>query len=137
MYAGSLLVLEGALISLLPGALLRSFVLWVQRWGEFARLAYSSCFMKVAESWAFGMIVLLAGLLPDPDRSVASASITFNAYGITYMVFLAQSIAVSTRCSPLPAWLVRMLVSHVTRELPQKIAAYRMGSNEQANIFCL
>ncbi|CAL8463544.1 g3078 [Coccomyxa elongata] len=68
-----------------------------KRWGEFARLAYSSCFMKVAESWAFGMIVLLAGLLPDPDRSVASASITFNAYGITYMVFLAQSIAVSTR----------------------------------------
>ncbi|EIE27606.1 MATE efflux family protein [Coccomyxa subellipsoidea C-169] len=68
-----------------------------KRWGEFARLAYSSCFMKVAESWAFGMIVLLAGLMPDPDRSVASASITFNAYGITYMVFLAQSIAVSTR----------------------------------------
>lgn len=70
----------------------------LQRWGEFGRLAYSSCFMKVAESWAFGMIVLLAGLLPDPDRSVASASITFNAYGVTFMVFLAESIAVSTRC---------------------------------------
>ena len=70
----------------------------VQRWGEFSRLAYSACFMKVAESWAFGMLVLLAGLLPDPDRSVASVSVAFNAYGITYMVFLAQSIAVSTRC---------------------------------------
>ncbi|KAK9917743.1 hypothetical protein WJX75_007734 [Coccomyxa subellipsoidea] len=68
-----------------------------KRWGEFSRLAYSACFMKVAESWAFGMLVLLAGLLPDPDRSVASVSVAFNAYGITYMVFLAQSIAVSTR----------------------------------------
>lgn len=38
-----------------------------------------------------------AGLLPDPTRSVASCSIAFNAYGLTYMPFLAESIAVSTR----------------------------------------
>lgn len=88
-------------------------MLWVQRWGEFARLAYSSSFMKVAESWAFGMIVLLAGLLPDPDRSVASASITFNAYGITYMVFMAQSIAVSTRCSLCLAGLPHACLPHL------------------------
>lgn len=53
--------------------------------------------MQVAESWAFGMLVLFAGLLPDPTRSVASTSIAFNTYGITYMPFLAESIAVSTR----------------------------------------
>lgn len=52
---------------------------------------------QVAESWAFGMLVLFAGLLPDPTRSVASTSIAFNTYGITYMPFLAESIAVSTR----------------------------------------
>jgi MATE family multidrug resistance protein len=68
----------------------------------FARLAYSACFMKVAESWAFGMLVLLSGLLPDPDRSVASTSIAFNCYGITYMIFLAESISVSTRFEPWP-----------------------------------
>ena len=43
------------------------------------------------------MLVLFAGLLPDPTRSVASTSIAFNTYGITYMPFLAESIAVSTR----------------------------------------
>ena len=53
--------------------------------------------LQVAESWAFGMLVLIAGLLPDPTRSVASTSIAFNTYGITYMPFLAESIAVSTR----------------------------------------
>ena len=54
--------------------------------------------LQVAESWAFGMLVLFAGLLPDPTRAVASTSIAFNTYGITYMPFLAESIAVSTRC---------------------------------------
>ena len=57
---------------------------------------------QVAESWAFGMLVLFAGLLPDPMRSVASTSIAFNTYGITYMPFLAESIAVSTRCACSP-----------------------------------
>ena len=67
--------------------------------------------LQVAESWAFGMLVLFAGLLPDPTRAVASTSIAFNTYGITYMPFLAESIAVSTRCAsserPFKHWLNR------------------------------
>lgn len=38
----------------------------LQHWGEFGRLAYSACFMKVAESWAFGLLVLFAGALQRP-----------------------------------------------------------------------
>jgi len=61
------------------------------------------------------MLVLFAGLLPDPTRSVASTSIAFNTYGITYMPFLAESIAVSTRCAsserPLKHWRRRLRLS--------------------------
>jgi hypothetical protein len=47
-----------------------------QKWGEFGRLAYSSCFMKVAESWAFGMLVLFAGAQSclNPAKNIPACS---------------------------------------------------------------
>ncbi|KAG2453546.1 hypothetical protein HYH02_001765 [Chlamydomonas schloesseri] len=63
---------------------------------SFAKLSYPSCIMRCAESWGFSLMTLAAGKLPDPGTAVAAASISFNLYGILYMVFLAFSTTTST-----------------------------------------
>ncbi|KAG2439264.1 hypothetical protein HXX76_004625 [Chlamydomonas incerta] len=63
---------------------------------SFARLSYPSCIMRCAESWGFSIMTLAAGKLPDPGTAVAAASISFNLYGLLYMVFAAFSTTTST-----------------------------------------
>eukprot|EP00198_Chlamydomonas_reinhardtii_P007691 XP_001697028.1 predicted protein [Chlamydomonas reinhardtii] len=51
---------------------------------------------SIWKSWGFSLMTLAAGKLPDPGTAVAAASISFNLYGILYMVFLAFSMTTST-----------------------------------------
>ncbi len=52
-----------------------------QAWTQFARLSYPACLMRCAESWAFSLMTLAAGRLPNPGTSVAAVSVSFNLYG--------------------------------------------------------
>ena len=74
-----------------------------QGWGSFARLAYPSAAMKCIESYSFSLCTVAAGLLPDPRNSISAIGVAFNVYGVLYMPFVAESIAVSTRRARLAA----------------------------------
>lgn len=53
--------------------------------------------MRCAESWAFSVMTVLAGLLPDPETSVSAVSVAFNVYGILYMGFAAFGMSACTQ----------------------------------------
>mmetsp|Transcript_20346 Transcript_20346/g.61295 ORF Transcript_20346/g.61295 Transcript_20346/m.61295 type:complete len:460 (-) Transcript_20346:1178-2557(-) len=66
-------------------------------WRRFARLAYASCAMKVLEAWSAGVTILLAALLPQPERSVASITVASDLYTVLSMPFLAGGMAACVR----------------------------------------
>ncbi|GJN19609.1 hypothetical protein PR202_gb06903 [Eleusine coracana subsp. coracana] len=51
------------------------------------------------EWWAFELLVLLSGLLPNPKLETAVQSICFNIYAFAYMIPLGLSYAASIRVS--------------------------------------
>ncbi|CAL1415077.1 unnamed protein product [Linum trigynum] len=55
--------------------------------------------MLSLEVWSFEMMVLLAGLLPDPKLQTSVLSISFNICAMIYMLPLGIGAAVSTRVS--------------------------------------
>lgn len=58
----------------------------LQGWGQIVQLAYPACFMKCIESWTFSGMLLVAGLLPQATIAVAAISVSFNCYGLLYIL---------------------------------------------------
>ncbi|KAK8961431.1 MATE efflux family protein LAL5 [Platanthera guangdongensis] len=63
------------------------------------KLAVPSALMVCFEYWAFEILVLLAGLMPNSERSTSLIAMCVNTESITYMITSGFSAAVSTRVS--------------------------------------
>nr|CAB3473053.1 unnamed protein product [Digitaria exilis] len=66
---------------------------------RFADLAAPSALMICLEWWAFEILVLLSGLLPNPQLETSVLSICLNTGILLFMIPLGLSSAVSTRVS--------------------------------------
>lgn len=65
----------------------------------FIRIAVPSALMMCLEIWSFEMMVLLAGLLPNPTLETSVLSISLNTQTMLLMIPLGVGGAVSTRVS--------------------------------------
>lgn len=63
----------------------------------FMKLAVPSAVMICLEYWAFEVLVLLSGLLPDPQRETSTLSICLTSTSLLYMVPFGIGAAASTR----------------------------------------
>ncbi|KAL6552560.1 Protein DETOXIFICATION 16 [Orobanche hederae] len=66
---------------------------------NFIRLAVPSAVMVCLEAWSFEMMVLLSGLLPNPELETSVLSICLNTASTVWMIPFGLSGAVSTRVS--------------------------------------
>nr|QBM79467.1 MATE37 [Rehmannia glutinosa] len=66
---------------------------------NFIRLAIPSAVMVCLEAWSFEMMVLLSGLLPNPELETSVLSISLNTASTVWMIPFGLSCAVSTRVS--------------------------------------
>ncbi|GKV43328.1 hypothetical protein SLEP1_g50632 [Rubroshorea leprosula] len=66
---------------------------------NFLRLAVPSAVMVCLEMWSFEMMVLVSGLLPNPELQTSVLSICLNTAGTVWMIPFGLSGAVSTRVS--------------------------------------
>ncbi|KAL5735149.1 hypothetical protein ACOSP7_033010 [Xanthoceras sorbifolium] len=66
---------------------------------NFIRLAIPSAVMVCLEMWSFEMMVLLSGLLPNPELQTSVLSISLNTAATVWMIPFGLSGAVSTRVS--------------------------------------
>ncbi|GMH21389.1 hypothetical protein Nepgr_023231 [Nepenthes gracilis] len=88
---------------------------------NFLRLAVPSACMICLEMWSFELMVLLAGLLPNPALETSVLSISLNTASTVWMIPFGLSCAVSTRVSnelgaghPQAARLAVVVVSYMT-----------------------
>lgn len=65
----------------------------------FLKLAIPSAIMICLENWSFEMMVLLSGLLPNPQSETSVLSICLNTAATVWMIPYGLSNAVSTRVS--------------------------------------
>ncbi|TVU32468.1 hypothetical protein EJB05_24199 [Eragrostis curvula] len=65
----------------------------------FLKLAVPSALMVCLECWAFELLMLLSGLLPNPKLEMAVLSICFNTYVLAFMVPMGLGFAASIRVS--------------------------------------
>ncbi|KAK8482178.1 hypothetical protein V6N11_024314 [Hibiscus sabdariffa] len=63
------------------------------------KLALPSATMFCLESWAFEILVFLAGLMPNPEITTSLMTICVNTIDIAYMISYGLSAAASTRVS--------------------------------------
>ncbi|KAL6178197.1 hypothetical protein ACLB2K_049716 [Fragaria x ananassa] len=70
-----------------------------QNVATFLRLAIPSAVMVCLEMWSFELIVLLSGLLPNPELETSVLSISLNTAAMVWMIPFGLSSAVSTRVS--------------------------------------
>ncbi|CAI8616164.1 unnamed protein product [Vicia faba] len=66
---------------------------------EFFRLSAASAVMLCLETWYFQILVLLAGLLPNPELALDSLSICATVSGWTFMISVGFNAAASVRVS--------------------------------------
>ncbi|CAI9113484.1 OLC1v1014095C1 [Oldenlandia corymbosa var. corymbosa] len=66
---------------------------------NFLKLAIPSAIMICLENWSFEMMVLLAGLLPNPQLETSVLSICLNTAATVWMIPYGLSNAISTRVS--------------------------------------
>ncbi|XP_047051707.1 protein DETOXIFICATION 16-like [Lolium rigidum] len=66
---------------------------------QFTELAMPSAMMICLEWWSFEILVLLSGLLPNPQLETSVLSICLNTGALLYMVPLGLSSSISTRVS--------------------------------------
>ncbi|KAI5390060.1 Protein DETOXIFICATION 40, variant 2 [Lathyrus oleraceus] len=66
---------------------------------EFFKLSASSAVMLCLETWYFQILVLLAGLLPNPELALDSLSICATVSGWTFMISVGFNAAASVRVS--------------------------------------
>ncbi|KAK4373330.1 hypothetical protein RND71_008714 [Anisodus tanguticus] len=66
---------------------------------EFFRFAIPSAIMICLEGWSFEIIILLSGLLPNPELETSVLSVCLNTIATLYSIPYGLSGAVSTRVS--------------------------------------
>ncbi|KAL6641035.1 hypothetical protein ACP70R_019216 [Stipagrostis hirtigluma subsp. patula] len=66
---------------------------------RFAELAVPSAMMLCLEWWSFEILVLLSGLLPNPQLETSVLSISLNTGVLLFMIPLGLSYSISTRVS--------------------------------------
>ncbi|KAK7407324.1 hypothetical protein VNO78_09142 [Psophocarpus tetragonolobus] len=66
---------------------------------SFLHLAIPSAAMVCLERWLFQMVILLSGLLPNPQLETSVLSICMNTAGAVWMIPFGLGAAVSTRVS--------------------------------------
>ncbi|KAM4084892.1 hypothetical protein ACJW30_08G166900 [Castanea mollissima] len=66
---------------------------------SFLKLAVPSAIMICLEYWSFEMVVLLAGLLPNPKLETSVLSISLNTCWLVYMISVGLGGTISTRVS--------------------------------------
>ncbi|KAK8638265.1 hypothetical protein V6N13_136701 [Hibiscus sabdariffa] len=64
-----------------------------------SKLALPSAAMFCLESWAFEILVFLAGLMPNPEITTSLMAICVNTIDIAYLIAYGLSAAASTRVS--------------------------------------
>ncbi|KAF6260291.1 mate-domain-containing protein [Scenedesmus sp. NREL 46B-D3] len=81
-------------------------------WGMYIRMAVPSCVMICLDWWTFEVIVMLSGLLPNPEQTMSMMGITFNVHALCFFAAHGLSGAASTRVGndlgagrPHMAWL--------------------------------
>lgn len=67
--------------------------------GEFFKFAIPCAFMVCLEWWSFELVVLLSGLLPNPELEASVLSICFTVTSLHYHIPYSFGIAASTRVS--------------------------------------
>ncbi|KAJ8758537.1 hypothetical protein K2173_000258 [Erythroxylum novogranatense] len=67
--------------------------------GKFFRFAIPSALMICLESWSFELVVLLSGLLPNPEIETSVLSVCLTTISTLFSVANALGAAVSTRVS--------------------------------------
>lgn len=65
----------------------------------FLKLSIPSAFMVCLEMWSFELMVLLAGLLPNPELETSVLSVSLNTAATVWMIPFGLSGAISTRVS--------------------------------------
>eukprot|EP00249_Psilotum_nudum_P000999 c13244_g1_i2 orf=504-1793(+) len=68
-------------------------------WKVFLKLAIPAAAMVCLEWWSYELVVLLSGLLPNPQLSTSALSICLNTASLIFMVPFGLSAAASTRVS--------------------------------------
>ncbi|XP_078176665.1 protein DETOXIFICATION 16-like [Carex rostrata] len=66
---------------------------------EFFKLAVPSALMVCLEWWSFEFVVLLSGLLPNPQLETSVLSVILNTYSLVFMIPFGLGAAISTRVS--------------------------------------
>ncbi|KAJ0591514.1 putative multi antimicrobial extrusion protein [Helianthus annuus] len=66
-------------------------------WGPLVRLAAPSCVSVCLEWWWYEIMIVLCGLLPDPNATIASMGILIQTTALLYVFPSSLSFAVSTR----------------------------------------
>lgn len=69
----------------------------LREWWPLLRLALPSCLAVCLEWWWYEMMTMLAGYLPEPRITVATAAIAIQTTSLMYTVPMALSSSVSTR----------------------------------------
>ncbi|XP_030950861.1 protein DETOXIFICATION 12-like isoform X1 [Quercus lobata] len=67
--------------------------------GEFFRFAIPSAIMVCLQWWSFELLILLSGLLPNPQLETSVLSVCLNTIGTLYSIPYGLSAAASTRIS--------------------------------------
>ncbi|KFK43772.1 hypothetical protein AALP_AA1G170800 [Arabis alpina] len=67
--------------------------------GEFFRYALPSAAMVCLEWWSYELLILLSGLLPNPELETSVLSVCLQTLATIYSITLAISAAASTRIS--------------------------------------
>ncbi|KAI4350978.1 hypothetical protein L6164_005378 [Bauhinia variegata] len=66
---------------------------------DFLKISIPSALMLCLKVWTFELMVLLSGLLPNPQLETSVLSICLNTFSIAWMIPFGLSAAVSTRVS--------------------------------------
>ncbi|XP_061374555.1 protein DETOXIFICATION 16-like [Gastrolobium bilobum] len=66
---------------------------------DFLKLAVPSALMLCLKVWTFELMVLMSGLLPNPELETSVLSICLNTFSLAWMIPFGYSAAVSTRVS--------------------------------------
>ncbi|KAL4448503.1 hypothetical protein ABPG75_005722 [Micractinium tetrahymenae] len=66
-------------------------------WGPFIKLSLAATAMIVADWWLYDILTLLAGLLPDPELSLAASGVLYNLQTLIFMMPFGTAFAVCAR----------------------------------------
>lgn len=69
----------------------------LQDWSPLVKLALPSCLGTCLEWWCYEIVIILAGLLPDPTQAVSTMAIVENISAVFSMLPWAIGSSVSTR----------------------------------------